>query len=198
MPHRVVIGLGNPGPRYAGTRHNVGYDVVERLAHEAGVSFRRGPGASLVADAPEEGLMLVRPTTYMNVSGEAVAAVREATGAEPGALLVVLDDVALPLGALRLRRKGSDGGHNGLASVIAALGTAEVPRLRLGVGAVQMPPPELLAEFVLARFEPQERPAVDRMVARAVEAVRGWAESGIDAAMNVFNTQERDPEEPDR
>ena len=134
----------------------------------------------------------------MNVSGEAVEAVRQATGAEPGEILVVLDDIALPLGTLRLRRKGSDGGHNGLASVIAWLGTTEVPRLRLGVGPAQMPPAELLAEFVLARFEPGERPGVDRMVARGAEAARGWAESGIDAAMNVFNTQETDPTEPDR
>lgn len=198
MPHRVVIGLGNPGPRYAGTRHNVGYDVVDRLAEAAGIRLGQGPGAYLSAEAPEQGLWLVRPTTFMNVSGEAVAAVRDAAGVEPSALLVVLDDVALPLGTLRLRRRGSDGGHNGLASVIEALGTTEVPRLRLGVGAARMPPPEFLAEFVLARFEPEERLAVDRMIARAAEAAQCWAESGIDAAMNVFNMQERDPEEPDR
>lgn len=195
MPPAVVIGLGNPGPRYIGTRHNVGFEVVDRLAHQEGVSFQQGTGPYLVAETSE--LQLIRPTTFMNLSGRALVELRESLAGDFRRTLIVLDDVALRLGTLRLRRKGSDGGHNGLASVIEALGTTEVPRLRLGVGPELMPPAELLAEFVLARFEPQERAVVERMVARASNAVRMWVDAGIEPAMNTFNTQESEPNDPD-
>jgi len=197
MPPPVVIGLGNPGPRYAGTRHNLGFEVVETLARGAGAGFRQGRGDYLVAVSPVSDMLLIRPSTYMNLSGSAVSAVCRELGAEPGRVLVVLDDIALPLGTLRLRAKGSDGGHHGLASVIEALGSPEIPRLRLGVGPAVMPPAELLAAYVLARFEPEERPVVDRMVERASEAVKTWADSGIDVAMNRFNTQDRELDDPD-
>ena len=198
MPPPVVIGLGNPGPRYVGTRHNMGFEVVETLARDAGVGFRQGRGDYLMAVSPASNTLLIRPTTYMNLSGSAVSALCQELGAEPERMLVVLDDIALPLGTLRLRPKGSDGGHNGLASVIEALGSTEIPRLRLGVGPAVMPPAELLAAFVLARFEPPERPVVDRMVGRASEAVKTWVDWGLEAAMNRFNTQEREPDDPDR
>ena len=142
-------------------------------------------------------MLLVRPTTYMNLSGSAVLEAAQATGAEPSAMLVVLDDIALPLGTLRLRRGGSDGGHNGLASVIEAFDGVEIPRLRLGIGPERMPPAEMLAEFVLARFEPEERQAAERMVARAAEAARAWVRTGIDNAMNQFNATDREILDPE-
>jgi PTH1 family peptidyl-tRNA hydrolase len=197
MPRHVVIGLGNPGPRYAGTRHNAGFEVLDALAKGAGARFKEGRADYLLAEAGAWEMLLIRPTTYMNLTGSAVSAARVETGVESHRMLVVLDDIALPLGSLRLRRGGSDGGHNGLASVLEALGTLEVPRLRLGVGPAHTVPTDLLAEFVLSRFEPGERPVVDRMVGRAAEATKAWAAMGIEAAMNVYNTQERDLNEPD-
>jgi PTH1 family peptidyl-tRNA hydrolase len=195
MPPPVVIGLGNPGRRYAGTRHNLGFEVVDRLARGAGARFRHAGREYELAEAST--MLLVRPTSYMNLSGTAVREACQATGADADRVLVVLDDIALPLGMIRLRRRGSDGGHNGLASIIEALGSTEIPRLRLGVGPALMPPAEMLAEFVLSRFEPEEQPVVGRMVARAAEASRVWADSGIEAAMNEFNTQDREPNDPD-
>ena len=197
MPPHVVIGLGNPGPRYAGTRHNAGFEVLDSLASGAGARFKEGRADYLLAEAGAWEILLIRPATYMNLSGSAVSAARVESGVETDRMLVVLDDIALPLGSLRLRRGGSDGGHNGLASVLEALGTLEVPRLRLGVGPARPVPVDSLAEFVLSRFDPGERPVVDRMVARAAEAAKAWAAMGIEAAMNIYNTQERDLNEPD-
>ncbi len=186
---RVVVGLGNPGERYEGTRHNVGFLVADLLLAEAdpGASWRRSPaGEGLVASAA--GLLLAKPQTSMNLSGGFVAALARFHKIEPSRVLVVSDDIDLPLGRVRIRKSGSSGGQRGLESVLEALGTREVPRLRLGVG----PRPERVdaADFVLGRFGAGERDAVLRMVRRGAEAARAAVERGIEAAMNEYNPAE--------
>ncbi len=191
---KLVIGLGNPGPEYEGTRHNVGYRVVEELARRGKVRLARSPGApALVAEARVAGarLRLAKPTTFMNVSGEAARALTRRDGFAPDEVLVVLDDTALPLGKLRLRAGGSSGGHNGLESVLGALGTEAVPRLRVGIGARGGGD---LADYVLARFGRQEIPAVEEATARAADAVALWARVGTEAAMNRVNAKAKQDE----
>jgi peptidyl-tRNA hydrolase, PTH1 family len=190
---RLVIGLGNPGDRYAATRHNVGWRVLDELARRwravevasvAGVyEARRGRvGDGAVA--------LLRPQTYMNLSGEALERwIREAAEQPPEDLLVVSDDVYLPLGTLRLRARGSSGGHRGLESIEAALGHRDFARLRVGVGAGV--DAEGMREHVLEAFGPDEEPQVDEAVKRAADAVECWAIDGIDRAMNRFNRRIR-------
>ena len=183
----VVFGLGNPGPRYADTRHNIGWRVIETLV--ARWRGERGPdqpthhwwqavrGGTTVA--------LVAPQTYMNLSGDAVAAWRDGPGLEPGSMLVVLDDVYLPLGTLRLRARGSSGGHRGLESIEAALGSSDYPRLRIGVGEAGSS--EELRDHVLETFGPEEREPVEAAVESAADAVECWVGDGIVAAMNRYN-----------
>jgi len=179
-----VVGLGNPGPEYEGTRHNIGFDVADLLARECGAEFRKERRWSAwVARAGD--LLLVKPTTYMNLSGEAVSAVARFHRIAPAETLVVLDDIALPLGRLRLRPDGSAGGHNGLRSVLAHLGTQAVPRLRVGIGAATGPAP--LTDHVLGRFTAAERPLAEAAAKRATEAVGCIRERGLAAAMNLFN-----------
>jgi PTH1 family peptidyl-tRNA hydrolase len=179
----VVVGLGNPGPRYAGTRHNIGFMVVDRLAGSG--SWRDDAGRSQTATAEVAGLEthLVKPQTFMNRSGDAVVALQGQWGFEPQEVLVVFDDFYLDFGRLRLRRGGSDGGHNGLASVLQRAGTEEVPRLRMGIGRV--PEGEDDIDYVLADFGAQEQ--VEELVDRGCRAVEGWVAEGIEAAMNRFN-----------
>ena len=201
----VVVGLGNPGDEYRGTRHNAGFEVVDRLAARHGGALRRdrtlNAEAARVRLAGKETL-LVQPSSWMNLSG-AVArrALERATagsgegngpgGLDAAAMLVVCDDFALPLGTLRLRASGSSGGHNGLLDVEAALGTQAYPRLRIGVGPVTRGDPK---DFVLGRFAKAERPAAEESFDRAADAVESWAESGMDRTMARFN---RGPEGPD-
>ena len=172
----AVIGLGNPGERYHDTRHNLGFRVAEELAARRGVRFRPGPGPYLLGE--DGGLLLVKPTTFMNLSGVAAAAVRERFGVEPASMLVVVDDFWLSLGRIRFRRRGRDGGHNGLASVIGTLLSSEFPRLRLGIGREVMPPKDRMAEFVLSPFAPEELPLVSGMVARAADAAEQFVVTG--------------------
>jgi PTH1 family peptidyl-tRNA hydrolase len=178
----AVIGLGNPGPSYLETRHNLGFRVVEELARRWDAPFVPGAGPYEEARAREPlsgiAVILVAPQTFMNGSGEAVADVVGRYAVSPGALLIVVDDFWLPLGRLRFRTGGSDGGHHGLASVIEALGTTEFPRLRLGIGRPEMPPKGAMAEFVLARFDPDERPPVAEMVSRAADAAAEFIRNG--------------------
>ena len=179
-----MVGLGNPGSRYAETRHNIGFMVVERLAAEGQGQWasQEESQVALIQLAGRETL-LVKPQTYMNRSGAAVAALQARTGFAPGEILVLLDDFLLDFGRVRLRRGGSDGGHNGLASVLEHLSTQEVPRLRLGIG---LPPPGADAiEYVLSPFAPGED--VEGLVGRGCQAVETWASAGIEAAMNRFN-----------
>jgi PTH1 family peptidyl-tRNA hydrolase len=183
----LVVGLGNPGPRYAGTRHNIGRVTVEHLARRHGFSVgatrfdaRYGTGRLGVAR-----LALAEPLTFMNLSGQAVAPLARFFKVPPERVLLVCDDLDLPLGALRLRPGGGSGGHNGLSSVLAALGTAEVPRLRLGIG--RPPAGWDAADYVLARFDAAEAAAAEALAERGADAVETAVRVGLAAAMNAFN-----------
>jgi PTH1 family peptidyl-tRNA hydrolase len=183
-----IVGLGNPGGRYAGTRHNVGFDVVDMLAEIFGApvpQFRRDQYLT-EGRRGEVRVLLSKPWTFMNLSGSAVRALMEETGLASFDLLVVVDDTALPLGRLRLRGKGSSGGHNGIRSVIEELGSGDFPRLRCGIGAPDAG--EDVAAYVLSRFRDEEQGAKEEMVRRAAEAAILWIEEGLDRAMNVYNT----------
>ncbi len=184
---KLIVGLGNPGARYRGTRHNVGFEVVDELARRRRLEFGSSPTDALMARerGPGAQVMLAKPLTYMNRSGGAVAALGRYYRIEPGGLLVVADDVNLPIGRLRARRRGSDGGHNGFASIIAALGTDAFARLRIGVGRGRAE--RRLASHVLARFDPPEQDEILTAVERAADAVEAFVGDGIDAMMNRFN-----------
>ncbi|MGQ9824601.1 MAG: aminoacyl-tRNA hydrolase [Desulfotomaculales bacterium] len=186
----LIVGLGNPGEEYRNTRHNAGFMVVERLAAELGAGRWRARCRSLVAEAFSGGgkVVLARPQTFMNRSGDAVAPLLRWYALEPSGLLVVCDDLDLPLGQIRLRKKGGDGGHRGLRSVIAVLGSGEFARLRVGIGR---PGPEKdVTEWVLERFSAKEAPLVEDSLARAVQALLVVLEEGIEAAMNRFNRRQ--------
>lgn len=182
----LVVGLGNPGERYASTRHNVAWRVLDTLAARHGA---RDAGVDTIWRAREvtvagESLALLQPLTYMNLSGEALAAWRERSGPE-SRLLVVSDDVYLPLGSVRVRASGSSGGHRGLESIEAAVGGRDYARLRIGVGNVQSAAE--LKEHVLEEFAPEELPALEEAVRLAADAVECWAAEGLLSAMNRFN-----------
>jgi PTH1 family peptidyl-tRNA hydrolase len=192
---KLVVGLGNPGPRYAGTRHNIGFDVIDYLAAAPGVGRWRSRFEAQVVDAVEgtEQVLLMKPETFMNLSGRAVRATVDFYKLAVTDLLVVCDDIALPLGKLRARAKGSDGGQKGLRSIEQQLGTTEYSRLRIGVGA----PGERLdaADHVLSRFKPGERKDVEDAIAQAAQAVLLWIRQGIDVCMNGVNGEPK-PEKP--
>ena len=180
---RLLVGLGNPGREYSGTRHNVGFMVLDRLAAASGATFRADK--KWQADAVlANGVWLLKPQTYMNLSGESVSALVRFYQIEPARVLVVLDDMALPLGRLRIRERGSHGGHNGLRSILEHLGTQDVPRLRVGIGSSD---PGEATGHVLGRFAVDERPLVEQSLDRAVEAVRFAQENDLPSAMNKFN-----------
>jgi peptidyl-tRNA hydrolase, PTH1 family len=184
---KVVIGLGNPGPRYEGTRHNVGFAVIDYLAAAPSAStFRRRFDAQVaeMSEGPEP-VLLVKPETFMNLSGRAVRQLVDFYKIDVPDVLVVCDDIALPLGKLRARARGSDGGQKGLRDIEQHLGTQEYSRLRIGVDA----PGEHLdaADHVLSRFKPGERAAVEEAIAAAAQAVLLWVRQGIDVVMNRVN-----------
>ncbi len=185
---KLIVGLGNPGPEYRGTRHNIGFAVVDEMARRAGVVFQGGPVDALVARwrRPEssEAALLAKPLTFMNRSGEAVGGLARYYKIEPVDVLVVVDEVQLPLGRLRARAGGSAGGHNGLKSVIAHLGD-EFPRLRIGVGRGQVE--RDLADHVLSRFDRDEVVEAERQTLRAADAAEMFVTSGIETVMNRFN-----------
>lgn len=183
---RLILGLGNPGDRYRDTRHNAGFLVVEELARRWGVRLDRRECNSFVGGKEE--ILLAQPQTYMNRSGWAARCLLESHGLDPAGVLVVYDEVALPLGKLRLRKSGSPGGHRGLESVIENLRTDQVPRLRLGISPEDGPPNgEDLVEFVLAPFPPDQREALEAMVTRAADACELWLREGAEQAMAKFN-----------
>jgi PTH1 family peptidyl-tRNA hydrolase len=184
---KIVAGLGNPGARYRGTRHNVGFDVVDLLAQRIGAGFEAAPADALQAKwrRGDDVVLLVKPLTYMNVSGQAVAALSRYYKVALPDVLIVCDDVNLPLGRLRVRASGSEGGHNGLRSVAAEFGSIDYARLRIGVGRGDSR--RDLADHVLARFEPEEMPGIEAAVARAADAVGTWVSDGLAKAMNTFN-----------
>ena len=183
----AVIGLGNPGGEYEGTRHNIGFDVVDSVAEKIGARFTEGRGDYRICQKRFGGraLILVKPLTYMNNSGMAVADIVERYALSLEGLLVVADDIHLPLGTLRLRPAGSAGGHNGLGSIIYHLGSEEVPRLRCGIAGQSMPnDKKFMAQYVLSPFEDAERPIVRKVVHAAREAVLiAWSE-GFARALN--------------
>jgi len=183
VPLRFVVGLGNPGGRFQGTRHNVGFEVIDSLASRREMSIDRELCGALVGE--REGLVLVKPMTYMNRSGFPVRCLLEREGGDPDNVMIVYDDVNLPLGRLRIRSGGSPGGHRGMESIVQNLRSPSVPRLRLGVGA-----PEGSAELVdhvLSSFDETEAEEARGMVSRAADAVELWLDQGIEAAMNKFN-----------
>ena len=182
----LVVGLGNPGARYAGTRHNVGWRVLETLAARwrAGTGEATASYRTVRATTDGREVTLLWPLRFMNASGEALLAFRETHPFEPSEMLVISDDVYLPVGALRLRVRGSSGGHQGLESIEAALGTRGYARLRIGIGP--SPAPEL-HEHVLETFDDEEERIVTETIARAAEAAECWLVEGVRSAMNRFN-----------
>ena len=182
---KLIVGLGNPGGKYRGTRHNIGFAVVDELARRRSVEFDSSPVEALVAKVRGvEPVLLAKPLTFMNASGEAVGALTRYFKVDPADLMVVVDEVQLPLGKLRARARGSAGGHNGLKSLIAHLGE-EFARLRVGVGRGEMR--RDLADHVLARFDADEAAEVERMTTRAADASEMFITSGIEAVMNAYN-----------
>jgi PTH1 family peptidyl-tRNA hydrolase len=188
---KVVAGLGNPGERHRLTRHNVGFRVVDLLADRWGLTGQgrvRDGAAQLEVRFPDpaERVLLVKPMKYMNQSGGALkAAIRQTDASFEDDLLVVADDVDLPLGRIRLRREGSAGGHNGLRDVIASFGSNEFQRLRLGIG--RSGSSRETVDHVLSTFRPNERELADEAIATAADAVELWLREGIEAAMNAYN-----------
>jgi PTH1 family peptidyl-tRNA hydrolase len=186
----VIVGLGNPGSEYDETRHNVGFRVVDELCRRTRTRLKPGKGGYLAAESSVAGhpVVLVKPLTYMNNSGEAVVEALEQYGGRPDNLVVVVDDFVLPLGALRIRPKGSDGGHNGLRSIIYHLNTDEFTRIRCGIRKEMMPAGNAMADFVLSSFDPDETEAVAGMIVRAADAATGIVVADVARAMNKFNT----------
>jgi PTH1 family peptidyl-tRNA hydrolase len=181
---KLIVGLGNPGPKYSGTRHNVGFDVIDEVAKRASVGFASAPVDALIARLRAADVLLAKPMTFMNASGEAIGGLLRYFKIDAADLLVVVDEVQLPLGRLRARARGSAGGHNGLKSIIQHVGE-EFGRLRLGVGRGDSR--RDLADHVLAKFEKDEAAEAVRMIGRAADASEVFVTGGIAAVMNQFN-----------
>ncbi len=185
---KVIVGLGNPGRKYRDTPHNIGFEVADRLASRRGVAFetRRKVKAEVAeTEISGERVILVKPMTYMNLSGDAVRMITANLPLEADDLMIVLDEVNLDLGRLRIRENGSHGGHNGLRSIVERLGTQDVPRLRIGV----RPDREVdnLTDFVLGSLRPEERKQLEMMTEAAADAVEAWITEGTRGAANRFN-----------
>jgi PTH1 family peptidyl-tRNA hydrolase len=200
---RLVVGLGNPGRQYVNTRHNIGYDVIDAFARTLAWITSSGDfdclartkfdglamdGVYTLPSGGTEKLLLLKPATFMNLSGQSVQQAMTFYNLTPTDLLIVLDDVALPAGRLRFRASGTSGGHNGLKDIERALGTTDYPRLRIGIDA---PPPRVpQKDYVLGRFTDAQRKLLDPAVTRACSAIITWIERGIDTAMSLFNAEE--------
>ena len=183
---RCVAGLGNPGPEYAGTRHNIGFLVVDHLAAEFGSTWEKSTKWGALTSRHGE-LLLAKPMSFMNRSGYPLVAIAQFYKFAPSEILVVLDDFALPLGRIRIRAGGGTGGHNGLDSVIMQFGAEEIPRLRIGIGAA---PVAGSVDYVLGRFFEEERALVKSAIERSIEAITCAVDNGVVAAMNTFNKVE--------
>jgi len=183
----LIVGLGNPGRKYARNRHNVGFMIIDRLAQQHNLNFARQKGKAKIAQGNIGGrrVTLAKPLTYMNLSGESVSKLARFFKIPPERLLVIRDDLDLPLAHLRLRPGGGSGGHKGMKSIIEQLGTQSFPRLRIGIGRPLHGDP---VDFVLQDFSAEEWIDIDRSIDRAVEAIEHWLAHGIDAAMNLFNS----------
>lgn len=194
---KLIIGLGNPGFKYAATRHNVGFEVVDRFAakhripfdtHEKEASTGRGRVAG-------QAVMIAKPLTYMNLSGKAAAKLVRAYLDSPRDMIVVYDDIDLPIGKLRLRERGSAGTHNGMRSLVAELGTEDFPRLRFGIRGATAESSRDLADYVLAPFDVEEREVVDGAAPRALDALLMFVRGDLRRAMNEFNREAKEPQE---
>ena len=204
---KLIVGLGTPGAKYRQTRHNVGFATLDEVARRCGVDFESAPadamiakvrpalGAPAASGGPVEGVLLAKPLTFMNLSGHAVGDLLRYFRIDLPDLFVVVDDANLPLARLRARARGSDGGHNGLKSVIAQLGTQEFARLRIGVGRGHEE--RDLADHVLSRFAPDEQAEIAAAIARAADAAQVFVTDGIEQVMNRFNRSEDQGAEPD-
>jgi peptidyl-tRNA hydrolase, PTH1 family len=192
---KMVVGLGNPGRQYAGTRHNVGFEVLEVLRRRQGLGEGRKAFRGVMTEwRPAEGgrVLLLQPHTFMNLSGQSAGECATFYKVSPLDVMVVLDDLALPLGVLRARAQGTAGGHKGLTDVLKALGTDAVPRLRVGIGAPRGPAGAV--DFVLGTFAPGERRTMEEAIDLAAQAVEDWVRHGIDLVMNRYNQKTK--EEP--
>ncbi len=189
MSKTLVAGLGNPGTKYVGTRHNVGFDVVDLIAARYGFLFNTAAGSTSCQTASgvilNHSLVLLKPLTYMNRSGEAVAPVVRFYKIPLSALIVIHDDIDLPLGRIRFVRSAGHGGHNGVRSIIQNLGSREFPRLKIGIGRPEGPVP--VEHYVLSRFNPSEIPLKKAVEALCLKGIECYLEKGIDAAMNEYN-----------
>ena len=200
---KIIVGLGNPGREYVGTRHNIGFEVIDALAAKLGwigkadefdrVARTNFDGLTLDGQVSRpssselEKVLLLKPLTYMNLSGKSVQAAMAFYQVPPKDIVVVLDDLALPAGKLRIRSSGSNGGHNGLRDIERALGTIQYPRLRIGIDA---PPPFVPGkDYVLGRFTGEQRKAIEPAIVRATGALLMWIDQGISPAMNQFNAE---------
>ncbi|MEP6757304.1 MAG: aminoacyl-tRNA hydrolase [Chthonomonadales bacterium] len=184
----IVVGLGNPGAEYKNTRHNVGFEVIDLLSQRHNIPIKKRSMRSVIGDGTIESrkVFLVKPMTYMNLSGEAAGAVSRMYHVVPKKVIVVVDDIALPLGRLRLRPKGSAGGHNGLTSMEKGLKTQEYPRIRIGVGGAN---PGRMVDHVLGKFRADEKQEIEDAISIAADAVERIIRDGIDIAMNAYNIQ---------
>ena len=184
----LVVGLGNPGGQYDNTRHNAGFAVADELARRGGFAIQRARFKALTASAAMvgQGVLVMKPTTYMNLSGEAVGEAARFYRLAPDHVLVISDDVDLPFGKLRIRTGGSAGGHNGLKSIIQHLGSDQFPRLKLGVGGKPHPDYDL-ADWVLGKLTGEDKKVMDEAVRRAADAVECFLKDGPQKAMNQFN-----------
>ena len=193
---KLIVGLGNPGTEYAGTRHNVGFEVIDLLAKRHGIAvskrnFKAVYGEGTIAN---ERVILARPMTYMNLSGEAVGALARFYKIQTADIILISDDIALPTGKLRLRLKGSPGGHNGLDNIFRLLGTQEIPRVRVGVGAAN---PGDMRGHVLSKFRKEDADIIAEAQERAADAMEAALREGFETAMNRFNLSDK-PEKPDK
>ena len=188
----IIVGLGNPGREYENTRHNIGFDVIDTLAKEEGIDVLEKKHRAVIGKGLIEGqkVILVKPLTYMNLSGESVRSVLDFYKVdETSELIVISDDISLGVGQMRIRKKGSAGGHNGLKNIIAHLGHDEFIRLRMGVG--EKPTGYDLADYVLGHFSGEERKVMDESAKCAAEAIRTIISGDADTAMNRFNTKNK-------
>lgn len=187
MAIKLVIGLGNPGRKYEGTRHNVGFDVLDLLAERSGAQFvNHLKWKAHIAKSPQA--LLMKPQTFMNESGRAAGAALRFYKWKPEEVLVVYDDVSLPVGALRFRKSGSAGGQNGMKSLIQHFGSDTFPRLKVGIGS---PKPGEIVGHVLGKFAPDEKPEIENALARAADAVQLALTDGVEAAANVYNVKNK-------
>jgi len=185
LPMKVIVGLGNPGPRYKDTRHNVGFEALEELARRHPVQREESRFDAIIAhfQINQEKVCLLKPLTYMNLSGRAVRAFVSYYKIDLQDLIVIYDDMDLPVGSLRIRSKGGTGGHRGMNSLVENLGTQDFARIRIGIGR----PPGEAVDWVLGRFSPEEKPLIQKAISRAADAVECWLNHGIDKAMNEYN-----------